>query len=263
MKGITRICVMVFVIITLCVMGLAQAEKPKSQLYFVEEVVVKLSKFNDYDAAIKEVIELAKKHNYPHSWVAYSTNEMIYYFVYPIESESDINALFKDWGEMIVEIGEEKWKTLHDRLLKPAEYLKYYEVQHLPLQSYFPGDVAVTPMEAPATWWGFCYAKPGHEKNIIDLFNKYVETYKSKNLPAGFDSYIVRTGAELPAYLYTIRGKSFSDMFIRSDKVYEIAGAEMKTLWAEFVSHLRKYEYKLGMFRPDLSYIPEKNKDCP
>jgi hypothetical protein len=258
MKGIFRIWVAVFVFFALCVMGQAQAEKPKSQLYFVEEVALKLDKSSDYDAAVKEVVELAKKHNYPHSWVAYSTNEMIYYFVYPIESGAEIAAIFSDWEEMTAKIGEEKWEALYERLLKPSEYYKYYEVEHLPLQSYTPGDAAITPMEAPATYWGFCYTKPGHENSLVKIMTKYVDLYKGKNLPAGFDTYVVRTGAELPVHFYVLRGKSFTDLFSKSDKVHIMAEAELATLWAEFTSHLRKYEYKLGMFRPDLSYMIEQ-----
>jgi hypothetical protein len=258
MKGIMRICVVVFVFVGLCALGLAQAEKPKGQLYFVEEVVVKLDKFSDYDAAVKEAVELAKKHSYPHSWVAYSTNEMHYYFVYPIKSESDIEALFEAWGEMVAKIGEEKWQALYDRLNESVEYYKYFEIQHLPLQSYAPGDLAITPMEAPAAYWGFCYVKPGHTKSLMELFNKYVELYKSKNIPAGFESYVALTGADLPAYFYVLRGKSFTDLFGKSDKAHEMAEAEMTTLWEKLTSHLRKYEYKLGMFRPDLSYMPEQ-----
>jgi hypothetical protein len=258
MKRLMRIWVVVFVFVGMCVMGMAQAEKPKGQLYFVEEVAVKLDKFSDYDIAIKEVVEFAKKHNYPHSWLTYSTSDMLYYFVYPIESESEIEALFVDWEKMAAEIGKEKWGALYDRLLMPTEYYKYYEIQHMPLQSYAPGDVAVTPMEAPATYWGFCYAKPGHTKDIMEIFDKYIELYKGKDLPAGFESYVVLTGAELPGYFYVMRGKTFTDLFGNSEKAEKIAAAEEVVLWKEFASHLRKYEYKLGMFRPDLSYLPEQ-----
>lgn len=260
MKGVFRIWVVAFVFVGLCVMGQAQAEKPKSQIYFVEEVALKLDKSSDYDAAVKEVIELAKKHNYPHSWVAYSTNEMIYYFVYPIESGAEIAAIFSDWEEITAKIGKEKWSDLYDRLLKPSEYYKYYEVQHLPQQSYTPGDVAVTPMDVPATYWGFCYTKPGHEKSLMKIYDKYVELYTSNNLPAGFESYTVLTGADLPVNFYIMRGKTFSDLFGNSEKSEKVVGDEAEALWKDFTSHLRKYEYKLGMFRPDLSYMIEQQQ---
>jgi N-acetyl-beta-hexosaminidase len=113
-------------------------------------------------------------------------------------------------------------------------------------------------MEAPATYWGFCYTKPGHEKGLIDVMNEYVELYKSKNLPAGFESYVALTGAELPAYMYVMRGKTLTDLFGSSEKSEKIVGEEAQALWKKFASHLRKYEYKLGMFRPDLSYMPEQ-----
>jgi hypothetical protein len=258
MKGILRLWVLVLLLVGLCVMGTAQAEKSKGQLYFVEECAVKMDAFGDYDAAIKEIVELAKKHNYPHSWVTYTTNEMLYYFVYPIESESEIEALFTDWEEIVGKIGEEKWEALYGRLMKPTEYYKYYEVEHLPSHSYAPGDVAVATMEAPATYWGFCYTKPGHEKSLLEIFGEYVELYKSKNISEAFDSYIVRTGGDLPACFYVMRGKTFADLFGKSEKAEEMTGEEAAALWEKLSSHLRRYEYKLGMLRPDLSYMPEQ-----
>lgn len=258
MKGIQRIWIAAFVFVGLCVMGMAQAEKPKGQIYFVEENVVKLDKFSEFDEAIKEVMELAKQYKYPHSWATFSTDDMSYYFVYPIESESEIDALFKDWEEMVAKIGEEKWEALYDRLLMPVEYYKYYEIQLLPSKSYAPGDMPITPMEAPATYWGFCYTKPGHTKDLMEILDKYVELSKSKNLPGGFESYAVLTGAELPGYFYVVRGKTFTDLFAKSEKTEEIAGAEAAALWKDLGLHMRKYEYKLGMFRPDLSYTPEQ-----
>ena len=214
--------------------------------------------FTDCDAALKEIVELAKEHNYPHSWATYTTSEMLYYFVYPIESESQIEELFTDWEKMVAKMGEEKWEALYERLMKPTEYYKYYEIEHLPAHSYAPGDAAVAPMEVPATYWGFCYMKPGHEKSLLEMVSKYVELYKSKDLQEAFESYLVRTGADLPACFYVMRGKTFADLFGKSEKSEEIAGEEAAAIWVKFSSHLRKYEYKLGMFRPDLSYMPEQ-----
>ena len=169
-----------------------------------------------------------------------------------------LEALFADWEGMVVKMGKEEWKALYERLMKPTEYYKYYEIEHLPLQSYNPGDVAIDPMEVPATYWGFCYTKPGHEKSLLEIFGKYVELYKNKNISEAFDSYIVRTGADLPACFYVMRGKTFSDLFGESEKAEKIAGEEAMALWEKFVLHLRKFEYKLGMIRPGLSYIPEQ-----
>ncbi|MGD9345403.1 MAG: hypothetical protein PVH84_06040 [Candidatus Aminicenantes bacterium] len=258
MKSILRFWVWVFLFVGLCVMGTAQAEKSKGQLYFVEECAVKMDAFTDYDAAIKEIVAHAKKHNYAHSWATYTTNEMLYYFVYPIESESEIEALFTDWEEMVAKIGEDKWGALYERLMKPTEYYKYYEIEHLPAHSYTPGDEATELKETPATYWGFCYTKPGHEKSLLEIMGKYVDLYKSKSISEAFESYIVRTGADLPACFYVMRGKTFADLFGKSEKAEEVVGAEAAALWEKFSSHLRKYEYKLGVFRPDLSYMPEQ-----
>lgn len=258
MNGKMRIWIGAFLFAVLSVLSLAQAEKPEGQLYFVEEMKVKMDKFSDFDAVIQKVAALCKEHDYPYPWAAYSTNDMFYYFVYPVKTRADIEDLFSTWDDLVAKMGKDKWQALYQRMVDSAEFIKYYEMRHLPAHSYTAADTDPTPQDDPYTYWGFCYTKPGHEGELADIYMKYVELYKSKNCPSSFDSYVVLSGAELPAYFYMMRGKSLSGLFGESEKSEEMTGAESANLWTQLASHLRRYEYKIGMFRPDLSYMPEQ-----
>ena len=72
-----------------------------------------------------------------------------------------------------------------------------------------------------------------------------------------FNFFAVDYGLELPCYFYAMGGKTASDMFAKSEKAHEIADAEINALWEKLTKYLRRYEYKIGNFRLDLSYMPE------
>lgn len=260
MKCKISIFLMVGLVVSLCSLTtLAQAEEQKAQYYFVEDVAVKTSMFSEYEKAVKEVLALFEEYNFPYPCFTYSTNDYHYYFVYPVEGLSDIDKLFKNWYEIVGKFGEEKWLVISKRMGNTFEYVKYVMCHHLPKLSYAPEGYELNLEETPFTFWGFCYTQPGKEKECEEIIKKFVSLWKSnKDLDMPFDSYVVDMGTEMPMYFYVERGKSPGDHFSKSDKAYEVAGAEIMAIWNELMAHSRKYEYKIGMFRPDLSYIPEE-----
>ena len=60
-------------------------------------------------------------------------------------------------------------------------------------------------------------------------------------------------GSDLPLYVWSEVGKSAADFWSISENHDEILGDEAKALWKETLSLLRKFEYKTGMPRPELS----------
>lgn len=260
MKSKISVFLMVGFVVSLCALTtLAQEEEQKAQLFFVEELLLKTSMFSEYEEVLKEVIPLVKEHNLPYPWITYSTNDYHYYFVYPIESTSDIAKIFSSWATLLEKIGEEKYQALYKRAGNSMEYYKYGIVRHLPELSYAPDGYVQNLEKEPFTYWGFCYAQPGQEKKCEGIIKKFVSLWKSnKDLDFAFDSYVMEMGTEMPMYFYVERGKSASDFFSKSDKAYEVAGAEITAIWNELMAHCRKYELKIGMYRPDLSYAPEE-----
>jgi hypothetical protein len=235
-----------------------QAQEKTQQFYFVEDAVVKIAKFGQYEDAIKKMVEAATKVNFAHPWYAYSTQNYHYYFVFPAKDAADVQNLFDDWYKMVEEFGPENWQPINELSLEAVEYYEYGHIHHRPDLSFVPEDQPVTAQEAPFTYWGFCYTLPGHEKEMEDIFKEWVALYKENKFPSGFDTYTVAMGMELPCIFYVERAKDPVDLFSKGNKNYEIAGKEIEALWTKTLKLCRKYEFQMGMFRPELSYMPEQ-----
>jgi hypothetical protein len=61
--------------------ALAQVGEQKAQLWFVEDVVVKPSMVEKYEAHTKEALILWQKYGTPSAFYAFNTDDFHYYFV--------------------------------------------------------------------------------------------------------------------------------------------------------------------------------------
>ena len=71
------------VLLGLCV-GQAPAQEKKSQMYLVEEVLVKPSADAAFYELEKEAVALCQKQKWPYAWTCYAADDYRYYFVMPI-----------------------------------------------------------------------------------------------------------------------------------------------------------------------------------
>lgn len=247
-----------FFIVCFCVQAIiAEAEKPKAQLYFTEEATVKPSMFGEYEKVIKEMVALCKENNYSYPFLTYVSNDFHYYFVYPIESSAEIEKIFKSWYGMMEKVEKEKWQPLDELAAECVKFMELGMFQHKPELSFSPEGYELNLEEEPFVYWGFCSPMPGKEKAVEETFKKYVSLYKEKNIGEAFETFIVNWGKKLPLYFYMLRAKSAPVLFGNSEKAQKIAEKELSELWAELMSLCREYEGKLGYYRPDFSYMPE------
>jgi hypothetical protein len=60
-----------------------------------------------------------------------------------------------------------------------------------------------------------------------------------------------------------MNGKSPADFFTEDEKTTKtLEGEKSEELWKRFLATLRRYEFKTGRYRSDLSYIPEAKKSA-
>jgi len=256
MKFKTCVLAVVCLVATLCVFCVpvqAQEEVPLS--FFVEEVRVIPDKVGKYEEFVKKFVGICQQYNWTFSMSTYVTMDNLFYFLYPAKSHSDVDQIFKSWNAIIDKYGGEKWQAFMQNYADCFEYMKFGMIHRLPELCYTPKVVA--PGEEPFTYWGYLFVKPGMEKDVEAIFKEFVKLFQDKKTPNAFNFYAVDYGLELPCYFYAMGGKSASDMFTKGEKAHEIADAEINTLWKKLSKCLRRYEYKIGNFRPDLSYVPE------
>jgi hypothetical protein len=250
----------VFLWLAVGVMALAlvaAAQEKKPQLFFVEDDVVKPAMVAQFEAVIKEFnAAMLTQFNWPWAMETYATEDFHYYLCYPMASLTDLDKAFSVFNEILGKFGEQKWDALNRKLGDTIEYFKQSTITFSPELSCVPEKPGLKPEEMKFVYWGFCYVMPGREKEFEAQFKKIAALFKAKNVDHGFNTWVGGIGTELPLYIYTELGKSAADFFLTSEKAMKILDPEVTKLWNKTLTIMRKYEFKMGTYRPDLSYAP-------
>jgi len=248
---------MLGLMVTLCSVNTgAQAEKPKVQRYFVQEIIVKPGSLGAFDAAAKEMAGALAKFNFPYRVSVFSREDNHYYFSFPMENYADMDKIFDAWPEMIGKWGKENYQALEKRIHGTFESVNYAVIRYVPEMSYIPENPRLDPKEALFRSWGNCYVKPGKAEQVAANFKKIAEICKEKSIDTGWETYVVEIGNDTPVYFYSEIGKSGADFWANMDKIHELLGEEVFKIWNETLTCFRRYEPTFGMFRPELSHIP-------
>ena len=255
MRGKILISLMVGLVVTLwAVTALAQAEEQKDQLYFLEQVVVKPSMVAEYEAHVKEVLDLCNKYKFTYPFHVSNTDDFLYYFLFPVEDFADIENLYKAFGELEEKTGAEQWQAMLKRVEGTFEYYQYSIFHYLPELSYIPEKPRLKAEEANFFFWEFAYIPFGKEKELEGNIKEWVELYKSENIPDGWSTYVGDIGTEMPLYVFLFRAKSAADYYSQSEKTQKLLGEKYQELLAKWFAICKKLEFKTGRFRPELSY---------
>lgn len=238
--------------------GLALSQENKPQLIFVEEYIVKPPMAAKFEAVVKQAIELG----FSIPFTTYSSDDCHYYLVYsPTENYAGLDNLFKAFNDWMVKTGETKIQEWMKSQEGNFEYYKYGLIRLAPELSYVPQKPRLKPGEENFFHWCFCYVEFGKEKAMEGIFKEWVALSKNKGIANGFTVFIGDIGTDMPFYIMAKGGKSAADFFGEWDKMIIKWGEEKYTdLLTRVMGCLRRYEYKTGMVRPDLSYIPETKK---
>jgi uncharacterized FlaG/YvyC family protein len=232
----------------------ASAQEQKGQLYFVSEIHAKPAMAAKFEDVVKREIEL----NYPLPFETYSTDDYIYFILFPLENYGGIDKMNKAEEEWIAKIGKE-FQALMKSAEGTIEYYKHGVVRLGPELSYAPKKPRYKPEEMKFIYWYFVYPEFGKEKEFEDLCKQYVDLYKSKGVSMGWNTYVAEMGVELPLYVLSMAGKSPAEFFTEDEKQMKKFDQEkIKEMGKKWNSLLRKIESKVGGPRPELSNIPKK-----
>ena len=231
----------------------AQEKQTQAQRFIFWDEIVKPSMVTEYEAGVKKQVALFSKYKSQYPWNAYSTNDFHYYYVTPVENSADIDKVSDAFDAMEKNMGKEQSQAMRKNFEGTLESHDKGMVRHLPELSYIPENPRVKADEINFIYWGFCYLKFGKEKQFGDNFKKWVNLYKRNNIADGWDTYVLEMGRDLPLYVWSSVGKNAADFWSMSEKHNEALGDEANALWNETLSLLRKFEYKTGMPRPELS----------
>jgi hypothetical protein len=259
MKTKISVLLSVFLLAGFCSqISFAQAQEQKPQLFMIYDAVVKPAMVAGFEAAVKEEMALAAEGKSPYPWRTYSSDDLHYYFLSPMKNYADIDAMDKAAEEMKKKVGEERIKANDKAYNGTFEYIRIGFAYLRTDLSYAPEKPALKPEEANSLYWGLCYVESGKEEEFEKALKEYAAAFKSKNVTLGFTTYEGGFGTDFPFYFYALSGKSTAAVFSEDELAVKTVGEEKsQELWNKMLATLRKYEYKTGRYRPDLSYIPE------
>jgi hypothetical protein len=233
----------------------ASAQAPKAQLFTVTDVQVKPAKASIFEAGVKRQIELA----YPGVFYASNTDDFHYYFVEPIANYAGIDTLNFREAAWMNGAGKDNIAALMKSLEGAIYHFDTYVFLQDPDLSYWPAKPRLKEGESKFVYWGFAYVEWGKEKEFEDIFKQWVALYKSKDVTSGWETYVGKFGADLPVYVWDMAGKSAADFFTEDENITKLLGEEaVKTLNEKTMACFRKFEFKTGRFRPDLSNLPKR-----
>jgi len=231
----------------------ASAQEQKGQLYFVAEIHAKPAMVAKYEAVVKKEIEL----NYPHPFETYSTDDYVYFHLFPIENYAGIDKIGKGDEEWAARIGKE-FQTLMKSAEGTIDFYKYGVVRLAPELSYAPKKPRYKPEEMKFIYWYFIYPEFGKEKEFEELCKQYVDLYKSKGVSMGWNTFVAEMGVELPLYVLSMSGKSPAEFFTEDEKqMKKFDQDKIKEMGKKWDSLMRKVESKVGGPRPELSNMPK------
>ena len=261
MRGKVLIALMVGMVVNFFALtAFAQEEKPKGQLWLIEECAVKPCGVGEFEAVVKEFVAQAVEHKYPYRWYGHSSNDFRYYFAYPVENLGAVDNIFEAGEELAEKMGKEQYQALHKRFEGNIEYVKFLTFRFMPERSYTPENPRLLPEERKFEHVNYIYLPYGKGKEFEEVGKEWVALYKSKNISDGYEFYRGVIGTDNPWYMLIRRAKNRADYYSQSEVIDELLGEEGTALWKKTMPLFKKIERLDGWERPDLSYTPQKEE---
>jgi hypothetical protein len=242
------------VVTSCCLPAVAEAQEHKAQLYYVYDFVVKPAMVSQFEAGVKQEIELGS----PIPWGAFSTDDFHYYFLTPIHDYAGIDSMEKADNDWSAKIGKEKLDALMKSYEGTFEYYKAEVIRFLPELSYAPKALSPKQEEGNFMSWGFANVEFGKGKEFRDVMKQWVALYDSNKIPMGWNTFVGVMGVEVPLYGWAESAKSPAQYWTEDEKAMKTIGeARVTELYKKTMALCRKFESKTGQARPDLSNKPK------
>ena len=236
--------------------SLAAADMPQGQLFLIHEEIANPSKLAAYESTTQEVLGAFK--TYSTMFPAYDvvmTDDFSYYFIMPIKSVSDMNVVPQAFAEIAKKMGEEKFADLWRRGGDPMVSSNDFIVMERPDLSYVPAT-ALAANDARAIGYDIYYLLPGREADAEAIAREWQALFKAKGSTESFKIFQAVSGHDLPVWAVVTYGKSPADLAARQEANTAKLGAEGNALQARTWQLVRRFNRRVGMVRPDLSYRP-------
>jgi len=247
---------LVFALVFGLCLGVAPAQEKKSQMYLVEEILVKPSADAAFYELEKEAIALCQKLKWPYGWRGYYTDDNKYYFVMPIANLAEVDSYYKAAAEFFAKSGAE-FKPLMDKFSGLAEYDRYFILTFMPEFSLIPDKPRYKPGETDFFYFDIWYIKPGMESEFEKFGPEFAAFSKKKGVKDTWYCLVGGLGTEQPVY-YMAGPDKMVDFFKHNVEMWKLMGKEASDIQQKMLLLCRKRESVMAWQLPELSYTPQK-----
>ena len=234
----------------------AQEKESKSQLWLVQEMIVKPSMEDQHRSLVKEYIKLCEKHSMSYTLYAWHNRYFHYYYFYPVNDYNEINAIEEESAVLHKEFGSENWKAWHETY----DSYKYYYLKSSSNLSYIPENPRLKSEDNIYAKWDFFYAIPGKGSEFKKVFKEFKTILESKKYNGSLYLGWGDIGVEGPLYIVYSHGKSILDQIEQSNKTWRLIGEEGWNIYYKALALTRKLETKEFWYSKTLSYFSKKDE---
>lgn len=248
---------LVFAVLLGLIAGTASAQEKKSQMYLVEEVLVKPSADAAFYDLQKENVAMCQKHKWGTPWTCYAADDNRYFFVMPIASLADVDNYYREAGEFFAKNGAE-FKPLLDKFSQLAEYDRYFILTYRPEFSLIPEKPRFKPGETDFLFFDIWYIIPGKEMEVETILSAdFMALAKNKEVRDSWYCLVGGLGTEQPVY-YMAASDTLVDFFKHNAEMWKLLGKEAGDMQKKMLTYCRKRDSLMVWYTPELSYTLQK-----
>jgi hypothetical protein len=236
--------------------GPAPAQEKKSQMYLVEEILVKPSVDAAFMDLEKEAIALCQKLKWPYPWTCYAADDYRYFFLTPVANLAEVDSYYKAAAEFFAKSGAD-FKPLMDRFSELVEYDRYFILTYSPEFSLIPEKPRFKPGETDFFFFDIWYIKPGKEAESEKLNKEFMALVRARGVQDTWYCFVGGLGTEQPVY-YMAGPDTLVDFFKHNAEMWKLLGKEAGELQKKMLALCRRRESAMVWYTPELSYTPQK-----
>lgn len=232
-----------------------RAQAPANELYALNEFIVEPAKSADFEAAMKEWVAFYAQNKYPWAYSVFRTDDFRYYMLGPLKDMADLAQMMKTDMELMQKGGAQ----FNAMMKRTGAAMVFMNSGILVLRndlSYTPATPRVKMEDATFICWDYYYGLPDKESEGEAIAKEWQALYKSKNIPDGFQTWMLMMGPDMPLYVAARWAKSPADFNAAEQSFINAAGAQYMPLVAKTMAVCRKFEVRKGYRLDALSYSP-------
>jgi len=244
--------------VILVLMHTAQAKNQPKSLVYLGEYKVKPDKVDEFESVMKDFVKEMEKYDMPYTFRMFSTDIFVYYSLNEFDDYSMLDKFNADWGVVEEKIGVKTMERYHEVEFGAIDSFKGTLLKYRPDHSFVTDSIFWKKDENSFVHWLFCYLEPSMRQEWISIQKKWLKLYRSKNIIMPFLTFTGDIGYEMPVWIYVRASSDRGDYFSELEKINTVFGEKGEIMLKQSLPLIKRIEVRHTIYRPDLSYLPER-----